>query len=232
MNPCIQTDPQTDHHQHFHQFNHPDPMSHGAINASFAAMVEDGIFDPVKRHLDGAHDGDDRHQEALCQVWSDYYSAATRGKPTDRAALVFALKLKAFDVSHRFTRTGHGRRRDVMGAPACVLDEIQVLRLDGLDDEEPGPYQSSQEPPTMSFVDSISYERSRDIENHLISGFDLDCWLNEQTQADRTLLATRYSGGSFEECGRAARVSFSAAHHRLKKLGRELAKTAQLAVPA
>ena len=207
-------------------------MYHSEINSNFTGMIERGVFNPVKRHLGDAHDAEDRFQEGLCMIWDDYRSACSRGKPTDVGALIYGLKLKCFDPSHRFTRTGHGRRRDVMGSPACVLDDIQVLRLDGLDDEEPGPYQSSQEPPAMSFVDSISYERSRDIENHLISGFDLDCWLNEQTQADRTLLATRYSGGSFEECGRAARVSFSAAHHRLKKLGRELAKTAQLAVPA
>ncbi len=82
-------------------------------------MITDGIFNPVMRHLDGAHDAEDRFAEALAMIWRDYHSAAMKGHPTDREALVHGLRIKAFDPSHCFV-PGRRRRRDAMGAMACL----------------------------------------------------------------------------------------------------------------
>ncbi len=231
MENCMQTDSQPDHPHHPLQLNSPLPLSHEAINANFSDMIADDIFNPVMRHLDDAHDAEDRFQEALCLIWRDYYSAAMKGHSTDRGALVHGLRLKAFDPSHCFV-PGRRRRRDVMGAMACLWDGIQVLRFDGLPDVEPGPYADNDltRDNPMSFVDAVSYAATRDVEDQLVSAFDLEAWLDEQTEQDRRLLAARLAGGSFQECGKAVGMSVSRAHHRLKALGRELAQTAKLSL--
>ncbi len=211
----------------------PVPMSHEAINASFTEMVEDGIFRPVMRHLGDAFDAEDRFQEGTCMIYDDYRRAAERGKPTDRAALVYGLKLKSFDVTHRFTRTGHGRRRDVLGSPACVLDGIKVLRFDGLNYEEDGPFDDTyvdHENP-MSFVNEISFQ-SANFETQVISKLDLDGWLDNQTQTDQTMLAMRQAGHSLAEIAAKVGCSVSKCSRRLLDLGFDLAEAAQLPIPA
>ncbi len=203
----------------------PVPMSHEAINASFSEMVEDKIFDPVKRHLGDAFDAEDRFQEGMCMIYDDYRRAAERGKPTDRAALVYGLKLKSFDVTHRFTRTGHGRRRDVLGSPACVLDGIKVLRFDGLADEEDGPYDDlgvSHDNP-MSFVTEVSLRQTADVENRLNSAIDLEEWLADLDSTDRDILQGRMEGRAGTEIAEWVGMSMSNCYRRLKELGRQLA---------
>ncbi len=107
-----------------------------------------------------------------------------------------------------------------------------MLRFDGLPDMEPGPYADNDltRDNPMSFVDAVSYAATRDVEDQLVSAFDLETWLDEQTEQDRRLLATRQAGGSFQECGEAAGMNLSRAHHRLKRLGRDLAQTAKLSL--
>ncbi len=210
------------------QPSQPLPMSHEQINTTFTTMIADGIFNPIKRHLGDAFDAEDRFQEALCIIYDDYRSAAERGKPTDRAALVFGLKLKAFDVTHRFTRTGHGRRRDVMGAPACVLDGIQVLRFDGLVEDEDGPYDDpgvTRDNP-MSFVNELSMRQTADVEDRINSALDLDAWLADLDPTDSDILQGRMEGRAGTEIAEMVGMSMTYFYQRLKTLGRKLAKDA------
>ena len=208
------------------------PEAQNDINRAFCEKIERGIFDPVRRHIAGWWNEDDVWQDSLCQLFRDFRSAAIKGHPTDDGALVHGMRLRCFDISHRFT-SGKGRRRDPMGRQAQYLDGVECLRFDGLVEAEDGPYGEpgvSHENP-MSFVTELSMRQTVDIEDRLNSAFDLRSWIAEQTGTDQALLEARYAGCTLKEAGALVKCSQSHASRRLLDLGHDLAASSGLPVP-
>ena len=209
-----------------------DLQTQAMINHNFEEMLEDGIFNPIKRHVAGWWNEEDVWADGIAQIYRDYRSAALKNRATDRGALVHGLRLRCFDISHRFT-SGKGRRRDPMGRQAQYLDGVECLRFDGLVEAEDGPYGEpgvSHENP-MSFVTELSMRQTVDIEDRLNSAFDLRSWIAEQTGTDQALLEARYAGCTLKEAGALVKCSQSHASRRLLDLGHDLAASSGLPVP-
>ncbi len=117
-----------------------------------------------------------------------------------------------------------------MGALACILDGIKVLRFDGLIEVEDGPYGDTgvTHDNPMSFVNELSLRQTVDVEDRINSAIDLDDWLSDQTAQDRSMLMSRLEGCTGHEIGTRTGQSTSRCYHRLRELGHQLAEDSGL----
>jgi hypothetical protein len=193
------------------------------INRMFTAKINSGIFNPVKRHLTRCTDPEDRFQDALCMVWADYVSASLKGRPTDDAALVHGVRLRAKDITRRFAG-GMGRRRDAMGDMAYQVDGVEVLRYDGLNAPE------NEDENMSSFVETITPGRLTESEEHINSAIDLDLWTRGLCANEQTVVYGKYAGLTEKEIGEKNGWSVIDTHRRAKELGLDLAIRSRITI--
>ncbi len=201
-----------------------------AVNEAFTAKFNAGMFHPIQRHVTNHPDPDDRFGEGVAVAWDFYRRKAEQDEIVDDALLVHAAKMGAIDYTHRWVG-GTGRRRDVMNELCYFLGETEILRLDGIGDDEEGLHKTGNEHGIQNYLDTISFEATRNVEAHLVSGLDLGRWMDEQAENDQTMLAMRQVGHSLAETAGAVGCSVSKTSRRLLDLGLDLAEAAELPVP-
>ena len=198
-------------------------MTHEELNEAFSEKYRRGMFNPVKRFLINQQDPEDRFADAVALTWHMYSRyAQEKDRVLDDALLVHAVKLRAFDLEHRFV-PGRGRRRDAMGDAAYHLDGVEVNHLDGEIENTPGFWSTAE---MLGFAHGVNSP-----EPHWISRLDLERWLSSHSRADRKILSGRFAGLSNVEIGKQLQVTDVTVCRRARHLGRELAEAVAVAVP-
>ena len=198
-------------------------MTHEELNLAFSQKYRCGMFDPVKRFLARQPDPEDRFADAVAQTWSMYSRyALEKGRILDDALLVHAVKLRAIDLGHRFV-PGRGRRRDAMGDAAYQMDGVDVNHLDGEIENTAGFWIAAE---MHGFVHGAGSP-----ESHWISRLDLERWLSDRSDDERTILSGRFAGLTNKEIGQQLQLNDIAVCRRVRSLGRELAEAVGVAVP-
>ena len=203
-------------------------MTQEQITTQFAAKVARGIFNPVARHLKGP-EAEDRLQEGLALTYESYrHYILDHGKVLEDGILVHSCRQRAVDLTRHFVKTDYQPRRDVLHPLNFKNGQVQVLRLDGLVNED-GEF---VEETTAAFTIGLGEATSTDPTDKLLSAIDLQAWLEELPDADQELLALRLAGSTLKEVATHLRISITAAFERLRTLGRELAYRSGLPVPS
>lgn len=199
-------------------------MTNEEIREQFEKKVRAGIFRPVIRHITGA-DPEERLAEAVAMTFELYWRKARAGVLLDDALLVHHCRLRAIDLGRHFVKGGQ-RARDVMDPRNYTRGRVEILRLDGVADEDgelPGEEQGD-------LVIGLAEGLADDPSAKIISAIDLERWTGTLPDVDRAVLAARYQGCTLEETAEAMDSSISAIFSRLKRLGGELAQRAGVTI--
>jgi hypothetical protein len=199
-------------------------MTDQQINELFAEKVARGIFRPVLRHVSG-HDPEERLAEAVALTFELFAGKARAGVLLDDALLVHHCRLRAIDLGRQLVRGGQ-RKRDAMDPRNFHQGRVELLRLDGVPDEDgelPGEEQGD-------LVIGLAEGLADDPSAKLISAIDLERWAGSLPEVDRAVLSARYRGHTLQETAEAMDSSISAVFARLKRLGVELADRAGVTV--
>lgn len=199
-------------------------MTTEEIREQFEKKVRAGIFRPVIRHITGS-DPEERWAEAVAMTFELYASKARAGVLLDDALLVHHARLRAIDLSRQLVRGGQ-RKRDALDPRNYHQGRVEILRLDGVADEDgelPGEEQGD-------LVIGLAEGLADDPSAKIISAIDLERWTGSLRDVDRAVLAARYKGCTLEETAQAMDSSISAIFSRLKRLGGELAQRAGVSI--
>ena len=197
-------------------------MTQHEINQEFTKKVHRKIFHPIKRHLKIAHEAEDMWQDAVAQVWAMYSRYAARGEVLDDALLVHACRLRATDMSRRFTGTlgAHRTNQDVLD-PRCYRDgHVHVYRLGGIHDTE----QADETDRALEV--SLAETAAEDPEQRWISAIDLQSWVHDQSFQDQGLMSGKMEGKTTKEVAHESRLPYMVAWRKTRTLGHELADRA------
>jgi hypothetical protein len=200
------------------------PMTDQQINEQFAEKVANGIFKPVIRHISG-NDPEERLAEAVAMTFELYARKARQGVLLDDALLVHHCRLRAIDLGRQLVHGGQ-RKRDALDPRNYHQGRVEILRLDGVADEDgelPGEEQGD-------LVIGLAEGLADDPSAKIISAIDLASWAGTLPSADRAVLAARYQGHTLQEMAEAMDSSISAIFSRLKRLGGELAQRAGVTI--
>lgn len=190
------------------------------VNQQFDRLMRKGAFNPLRRFI-RAGDADDRLGEGVAQALELALRKAARGEPMDDALVVFAARRRALDIRRRFVKGGQPRR-DVMCHANYVDKRVQVLHLDGLEDEEDGWRGEGDVGLQVAWAAALTEDPCE----RILSALDLERWVGTLREDDRAVLRLRYSGCTLTETAAAVGCSTSAAVSKLRRLGAELARRA------
>jgi hypothetical protein len=199
-------------------------MNEAAIAADanhlFETKYRRGIFNPVARHL--REDlVEDRMAEGVGMAFEMFQKNAVRGHVMDDALLVHACRLRAIDLGRRLAGADGARpKTDVLDERNYREGRVEVLRLDGLIDD------GDEEQGLVGWAEVLANNPSRKI----VSAIDLEKWLSSLDAEDRLMLALRQGGHTLGGIGAATGRSTSVVFKRLRELGEELAKVADIEV--
>jgi len=199
-------------------------MTDEQINEQFAEKVARGIFKPVIRHVTGS-DPEERLAEAVALTFELYSRKARQGVLLDDALLVHHCRLRAIDLSRQLVRGGQ-RLRDAMDPRNYSRGRLELLRIDGLPDEDGDLHGEEDGTVVIGMADGLAQDPTA----RLISAIDLASWAGTLPAADRAVLAARYQGFTLNETAQAQDSSVSAIFARLKRLGGELAQRAGVTI--
>lgn len=188
------------------------------ISRAFDAKVRRGMFAPVARHILRHPEPEDRLQDAICQTWEMYHRYAERGVVLDDAILVHSCRQRAVDLARHFVPADGQRYHDAFDQRAYREGKVEVLRLDGL------PEDQDEERPQMQI--GLALEMCASPEKKINSALDLDAWLDSLSAQDYSLLEGRMAGYELERLGHDLGWSGPTTCRRVKKLGQELATRA------
>ena len=196
-------------------------MEKDAVNEAFSKKVKRGIFNPVARFVMYDVDGEDRVQDAVCQTWAMYQRyALEKNIVLDDALLVNKCRWVSTDYERRFVgKDGASCRCQDVLSPAAYRDgKVEVLRLDGLDDD------NAEEDRSLGF--GYAEAAAGNPERKMNSALDLEAWLGELTHRDRTLMERKMAGFSTTQIASDLDLPYQFTWHREKQLGLELAARA------
>lgn len=199
-------------------------MTTEEIREQFERKVRAGIFRPVLRHITG-NDPEERLAEAVAMTFELYWRKAQAGVLLDDALLVHHCRLRAIDLGRQLVRGGQ-RKRDALDPRNYHQGRVEILRLDGVPDEDgelPGEEQGD-------LVIGLSEGLVDDPSAKIISAIDLERWTGALPDVDRAVLAARYQGCTLAETAEAMDSSISAIFSRLRRLGGELASRAGVTI--
>ena len=199
-------------------------MTEQQINEQFEKKVRAGIFRPVIRHITG-NDPEERLAEAVAMTFELYSRKARAGVLLDDALLVHHCRLRAIDLGRQLVRGGQ-RLRDAMDPRNYTRGRVEILRLDGVPDEDGDLRGEEQGDLVIGMAEGLADDPSAKI----ISAIDLERWTGTLPAADRAVLAARYEGFTLNETARSQDSSISAVFARLKRLGAELATRAGVTI--
>lgn len=190
------------------------------VNQQFDRLMRKGAFNGIRRFI-RAGDSDDRLSEGIAQALELALRKAARGESMDDALVVFAARRRALDIRRRFVKGGQPRR-DVMCHANYVDNKVQVVHLDGLEDEEDGWRGEGDVGLQVAWAAALTEDPCE----RILSALDLETWVETLREDDRAVLRLRYSGCTLTETAAAVGCSTSAAFARLRRLGAELAQRA------
>jgi hypothetical protein len=199
-------------------------MTTEEIREQFEKKVRAGIFRPVIRHVTGS-DPEERLAEAVAMTFELYWRKARAGVLLDDALLVHHCRLRAIDLGRQFVKGGQ-RLRDAMDPRNFHRGRVELLRLDGVPDEDGDLHGEEQGDLVIGLADGLA----QDPTVRLISAIDLASWASTLPAADRAVLAARYQGCTLQETAQAQGSSISCVFARLKRLGGELAQRAGVTI--
>jgi len=191
------------------------------VNQSFDDKVRRGIFDPVARFVMNYPDAEDRVQDAVCQTWWMYRRYALENDVVlDDALLVNKCRWVVTDLDRRFMgKDGASCRNQDVHAPSAYRDgRVELLRIDGLDDD------GSEEDRSLGigYAEAAAGDPTRKV----ISALDLEAWLGELTFRDRALMERKAAGFSTTQTASDLGLNYGVAYRKEKQLGLELAARA------
>lgn len=194
------------------------------IRRRFEAKVHAGIFQPVIRFISGC-DPEERLQEAVALTYELWARKARDGVLLDDALLVHHCRLRAVDLARHLVR-GEQRARDAMDPRNFHRGRLELLRIDGLPDED-GDFKAEEDGGVViGLADGLAHDPTA----VLIGAIDLEKWTRCLPERDRAVLAARYQGHTLLETAVATDSSISAVFARLKRLGAELAQRAGVSI--
>lgn len=194
------------------------------VQQQFSALMQKGAFEPIRRFLTGA-DADDRLAEGIAMTYETALRKAEQGVAMDDALVVYAARLRAIEIRREFVK-GRQPRRDVMCHANYVDNRVQVLHLDGFEDESDGWPREGDVGLQVGWAAALTDDPTEKLD----SALDLAAWLATLNIRDRRLLADRLAGMSLQEVAQRADVSLTRAFQRLRQLGGELATHAGIEV--
>jgi hypothetical protein len=194
------------------------------VNQQFERLMRKGAFRPILRFVTGA-DAEERLAEGIAQTFELAQRKAARGEQMDDALVVFAARCRALDLRRRFVKGGQPRR-DVMCHANYVDNRVQVLHLDGFDDDTDGWPREGDVGLQVAWAAALTANPTEKLD----SAIDLSTWLASLGHADRAVLADRVAGLSFQEVADRADLSLTVAFQRLRRLGEGLAAHAGIEV--
>lgn len=197
-------------------------MTNDEINQKFAEKVARGIFRPVIRHITGA-DPEERVAEAVALTFELYAKKARVGIELDDALLVHHARLRAVDLGRQLVRSGQ-RKRDALDPRNYHQGRVEILRIDGLPDEEGAFRREEDAEVVIGLADGLAHDPTPKI----IGALDLASWADTLAPVDRAVLAARYEGNTLKETAEAMGSTISPVFARLKRLGTELARRAEI----
>jgi len=195
------------------------------VNQAFDDKVRRGIFNPVGRFVAHREDAEDRVQDAVCQTWWMFRRyALDKDVVLDDALLVNKARWVVTDLNRRFVGADGAscRNQDVMSPAAYRDGKVEVLRIDGLDDD------NAEEDRSLGF--GYAEAAAGDPTRKVISALDLEAWLGELTHRDRALMERKAAGFSTTQTASDLGLPYQFTWRREKQLGRELAERAGLNV--
>jgi hypothetical protein len=200
-------------------------MTTEEIRGEFEKKVRAGIFRPVIRYVTGS-DPEERLQEAVALTYELFARKAMGGVLLDDALLVHHCRLRAVDLGRHLVKGGQ-RARDAMDPRNYHRGRLELLRIDGLPDED-GDFKAEEDGGVViGLADGLAHDPTP----ALIGAIDLANWTRCLPERDRAVLAARYQGHTLQETAAATDSSISAVFARLKRLGTELAHRAGVTIP-
>lgn len=199
-------------------------MTTEEIREQFEKKVRAGIFRPVIRHITG-NDPEERLAEAVALTFELYSRKAKAGVLLDDAVLVHHCRLRATDLGRHLVKGGQ-RLRDALDERNYHRGRLEVLRIDGLPDEDGDLHGEEDGNVVIGLADGLA----QDPTPRIIGAIDLADWACSLPERDRTLLAARYEGFTLNETAQAMDSSISSVFARLKRLGGELAQRAGVTI--
>jgi len=200
-------------------------MELSAVNEQFSDLVRAGVFAPVARHLMHRPDAEDRLQEGTAMAWQMFARRAVeKDEVLPTPYLVNKCRWSACDLNRRLVGADGAscRNQDVMSPAAYRDGKVEVLRLDGLDDD------NAEEDRGLGF--GYAEAAAGSPERKMNSALDLDAWLGELTHRDRALMERKAAGFSTKQTASDLGLPYHVAWHREKQLGQELASRAGVRV--
>jgi hypothetical protein len=199
-------------------------MMNAEINQKFAEKVARGIFRPVIRHVTG-NDPEERLAEAVALTFELYAKKARAGVELDDALLVHHARLRAVDLGRQLVRSGQ-RKRDALDTRNYHQGRVEILRIDGLPDED-GTFRREED---GEVVIGLADGLAQDPTPKIIGALDLASWADTLGPDDRAVLVARYEGHTLKETAEAMGSTISPVFARLKRLGTELARRAEIEI--
>jgi len=195
-------------------------MTEKEINQEFTRKIEKGIFKPVARHLTNLAEAEDRLQDAICQVWWMFRRyVVEKDKILDDAVLTQKCKWSACDLARSFVPAQRRRRKGDVLDPRTYRDgKVQVLRLDGVvDDEREGD---------RALEIGLAEEMATSPERRMNSALDLQEWVGGLAHHDQSLMAMTMAGHELTRTAHELDLPYPRAYRRQQQLGVELARRA------
>ena len=171
-------------------------------------FVRRGILSPVARHLQ--HDGEDRLQDGIAQVWAMYRRHAEKGEELEPAILVHACRLKARDLGRSVANDGSPEAPRCPGPRNQAAGRVALVHLDGLDN-----YQRDQ---TVGMAQPLCANPAR----KMTSKIEFGDWVGSLPARDQALLRLRALGHTWQETGEAVGLPLKSAYDRGHELGKVL----------
>ncbi len=107
---------------------------------------------------------------------------------------------------------------------AANQGRVEILRIDGLPDED-GTFRREED---GEVVIGLADGLAQDPTPKIIGALDLASWADTLAPNDRAVLAARYEGHTLKETAEAMGSTISPVFARLKRLGTELARRAEI----
>jgi hypothetical protein len=193
-------------------------MTEKEVNDQFTAKIKKGIFKPIMRRLSDATTAEDRLQDAVASTWLHFRKHALRGEILPDGILVFFCRMRATDLRRNFVPADGQRGRDVLEPRNYHRGRVQVLRLDGVYDDQ----NAEGDRELHFYAEQMAANPSR----KLRSAHDLCRWIGDLSHLDQHLMARKYEGASTAEIASELQMGYSPVHYRIKRRGLELAQRA------
>ena len=145
-------------------------MTTKEIREQFEKKVRAGIFRPVIRHITG-NDPEERLAEAVGMTFELYARKAKAGVVLDDAVLVHHCRLRAIDLGRQLVKGGQ-RLRDAMDPRNFHRGRVEMLRIDGLPDED-GDFKTEED---GNVVIGLADGLAQDPTPRIIGAIDLADW--------------------------------------------------------